>query len=85
MELAERSGATWEGQLGTPGGGEEREKQNGAFLVCGGTIGHRPLQGRCPKTRKICPKTRIIGEILSRFLIVQALETYAMTMIRPPA
>ena len=37
------------GQLRGRGGDGEREK-NGAFIVCGGTIGHRPLRGRCPKT-----------------------------------
>ena len=36
------------------GGGQrqterERERENGVFLVCGGTIGHRPLRRRCPK------------------------------------
>ena len=30
------------------GGGGDGEKKNGAFLVCGDTIGHRPLWGRCP-------------------------------------
>ena len=42
---------------GPRGGGTEKnnnknknnKKNNGAFLVCGGTIGHRPLRGRCPK------------------------------------
>ena len=33
-----------------------------------------------PKIRKICPKTRIIGEIHSRFCLVQALGTYTMTI-----
>ena len=28
---------------------EETERKNRAFIVCGGTIGHRPLWGRCPK------------------------------------
>ena len=28
---------------------KERKKNNEAFIVCGGTIGHRPLRGRCPK------------------------------------
>ena len=41
-------------QVGGPGGRggrrKKRDRQNGAFLVCGGTIGHRPLRGRCPKT-----------------------------------
>ena len=34
-----------------PGGGTEKRerKKNRAFTVCGGTIGHRPLRGRCPK------------------------------------
>ena len=53
LKPAERALETWEGQLGAPGGGTETERetdrQNGAFLVCGGTIGHRPLRGRCPK------------------------------------
>ena len=31
-----------------------------------------------PKTGKICPKTRIIGGILSRFFLVQALGTYTI-------
>ena len=42
--------------MGRPGGGEEevtkkmKEKNNGeCFLICGGTIGHSPLQGHCPK------------------------------------
>ena len=50
MKPAGRPRATWEGQLGTTGGMErDRQTQNGAFLVCGGTIGHCPLRGRCPK------------------------------------
>ena len=28
------------------------EAPGGAFIVCGGTIGHRPLRDRCPKTRE---------------------------------
>ena len=46
MKPAGRPGATWEGQLGAPRGTEterQTERQNGAFLVFGGTIGHRPL------------------------------------------
>ena len=31
----------------------DRQTQNGAFLVCGGTIGHCPLRGRCPKMGRI--------------------------------
>ena len=33
------------GRVSEPAGGgrRERERQNGAFLVCGGTIGHCPL------------------------------------------
>ena len=47
-------------QLGGPqsqgegpwGGTEKKEKKkNRAFTVCGGTIGHRPLRGRCPKSK----------------------------------
>ena len=63
MKPAGRPGATWEGQLGAWGGTEkdrQRDRQNGAFLVCGGTIGHRPLRGRCPKT---------VGKPLKLFLI----------------
>ena len=37
-------------QVGGPGGGRRKKiRNNGAFTVCGGTIGHRPLRGRCPK------------------------------------
>ena len=37
-------------QVGGPGGTEKKEREkNRAFTVCGGTIGHRPLRGRCPK------------------------------------
>ena len=35
-----------------PGGTEterKRERENRVLPVCGGTIGHRPLRGRCPK------------------------------------
>ena len=52
----EGPGASWEAwsQLGgpaeRPGGGTETERQNRALPVCGGTIGHRPLRGRCPKS-----------------------------------
>ena len=31
-------------------GGDRKRKKNGAFLVCGGTVGHRPLRGHCPKS-----------------------------------
>ena len=34
------------------GGGDGEKRKNGAFLVCGGTIGHRPLRGRCPKRER---------------------------------
>ena len=30
----------------------ETDRENGAFLICGGTIGHHPLRGRCPKRRR---------------------------------
>ena len=49
--------ASWEGlrdRWEAPGGGgteEKKEKKNGAFLVYGGTIGHRSLRGCCPKNR----------------------------------
>ena len=50
LEPARRPGANWEGQVRGRRGRREK-KNNGALLVCGGTIGHRPLLGRCPKTR----------------------------------
>ncbi len=48
--------ASWEARshLGGPverpegRGAEEIDRENGAFLVCG-TVGHRRLQGRCPR------------------------------------
>ena len=40
-------GASWEGPEAS-WEGEGRREKNGAFLVCGDTIGHRPLWGRCP-------------------------------------
>ena len=48
-------GGPWSQLVGPaerPGGRgkEEKERKNSAFLVCGGTIGHRPLWGHCPKT-----------------------------------
>ena len=60
LEPAGRPRASWEGQPRSRGGGgdggkTQRERKNRALPVCGGTIGHRPLRGRCPKTRKICP------------------------------
>ena len=57
LEPAVRPRASWEGQL--RGLGEDKEKkrqterENGAFVVCGGTI------GRCPKT--ICTFSWIDG------------------------
>ena len=40
---------------GSPGRGgrrqTERERQNGAFLVCDGALGHFPHRGRCPKAK----------------------------------
>ncbi len=42
-------GARWEPRKGTVETDRERKRQNGAFLVCGGTIGHCPLWGRCLK------------------------------------
>ena len=53
----EGPGASWEAwsQLGGPAerpggdGDRKRERKNRALPVCGGTIGHRPLRGRCPK------------------------------------
>ena len=55
LEPAGRPGASWEGQLRGRGGGRrqkerKKERKNRALPVCGGTIGHRPLRGRCPKT-----------------------------------
>ena len=49
--------ASWEARshLRGPGKGGRRkqtDRLNGAFMICGGTIVHRPLQGRCPKARK---------------------------------
>ena len=47
--------ASWEAQshLGGPTKKHwERGTKNGAFLVCGGTLGHCPPWGHCPKTRK---------------------------------
>ena len=50
--------ASWAARshLRGPEEGRGQRKQtdilNGAFMVCGGTTGHRPLQGRCPKARK---------------------------------
>ncbi len=41
--------ASWEGLRASWVGPEKKEKENGAFLVYGGTIGHRFLRGRCPK------------------------------------
>ena len=40
---------------GRPGGGTEEKinNDNGAFLVCGGTIGHRLLWGCCPISTKL--------------------------------
>ena len=36
--------------------------------------------GKCvPMIRKMCPKSRIIGKVLSRFFLVQALGMYTMT------
>ena len=52
LEPAGRPGASWEGQLRGRGGTEtdrQTERENRALPVCGGTIGHRPLRGRCPK------------------------------------
>ena len=47
------SGVSW-GAFGSQLGGlkppgRNGDGENGAFLVCGGTIGHCPLKGRCPK------------------------------------
>ena len=43
------------------------------------------MGSKWPKTSKICPKTRIIGEILSKFFLVQALGTYTMTIWSGPS
>ena len=45
--------ASWEGlrarwEPPREGGTEKENRQNGAFLVCGGTIGQCPLPGHCP-------------------------------------
>ena len=48
--------ASWEaqGHLGGPAKKHwGRGTKNGAFLVCGGTLGHCPPWGHCPKTRKM--------------------------------
>ena len=59
------------------------------FKVPMGTLGlHVGIEGvkngqkraQKTKTSKICPETRNIGEILSRFFLVQALGTYIMTI-----
>ena len=53
LEPAGRPGVSWEGQLRGRGGTEtdrQTDRKNRALPVCGGTIGHRPLLGRCPKS-----------------------------------
>ena len=41
--------ALWK-PVGDPRGGtRKKKKENGVFLVCGGTIGYRSLRGGCPK------------------------------------
>ena len=52
LEPAGRPGASWEGQLRGRGGGTETQRKR-ALPVCGGTIGHHPLWGRCPTTTKL--------------------------------
>ena len=42
------------------------------------------MGSKWPKNSKICPKTKIIGEILSRFFLAQALGTYTMTIWSGP-
>ena len=59
----EKSWTIWKGRGavraseldGSPGRGgrrqTERERQNGAFLVCDGALSHFPHRGRCPKAK----------------------------------
>ena len=57
LEPAWRPEASWEGQLrGWEGRREKNDDNNGALLVCGGIIGHHPLRGRCPKSKKKASK-----------------------------
>ena len=70
-------GASWKGQraswegLGVGGNGEKiiikRERKNRMFSVYGGAIGHRPLQGCCPKRdiNKRYKQDRIHGKCYS--------------------
>ena len=47
--------ASWEGLRASweaPGRDGGKQKNNGATLVCCGTIGHRPLLGCCPKSMR---------------------------------
>ena len=50
---------------GRPPGKGGGQRQNRAFIICGGTIGHRPLRGRCPKTNRnrlfTCSDSRLSG------------------------
>ena len=43
-------------------GGEEEKKRKimERSRLCGGTIGHQPRRGRCPKTRSYLPKKHIV-------------------------
>ena len=55
LEPAGWPGASWKGQLrGQRGGVKKRE--NRALPVSGGIIGHHPLRGRCPKSKKKASK-----------------------------
>ena len=53
-------------QLGGRGeGGRRRNRKKRIterFPICGGTIGHRPLRGRCPKTGVLENREKTISE-----------------------
>ena len=70
---------------GRPRGMEEK-RENGAFLVCGGTIGHHPLRGRCPKMEisgSVCSGAILSGAMANTSVFSQFVTFFRFNIFVP--
>ena len=70
-------------QGGKGGDRQSEEEQNGVFMACGGTIGHCPLWGCCPKAI-IMSKTvfkGLLDETLCNLLGCIQAEQYRFSLV----
>ena len=68
----------------------QTDRENGVSLVCGGTIGHRPLRGRCPKRGAARPRETDPWRLMRSISLLQPArlpnaQPYARPNARPYA